>query len=26
MVARSWGTILALEHNAAQPETVAAYI
>lgn len=26
LVAHSWGTILALEHVAARPETVAAYI
>lgn len=26
LVAHSWGTILALEHVAAHPETVAAYI
>lgn len=26
LVAHSWGTVLALEHTAAHPETVAAYI
>ena len=26
LVAHSWGTVLALEHAAARPETVAAYI
>ena len=26
LVAHSWGTVLALEHAAAKPETVAAYI
>ncbi len=26
LIAHSWGTILALEHVAARPETVAAYI
>lgn len=26
LVAHSWGTVLALEHTAAYPETIAAYI
>lgn len=26
LVAHSWGTVLAIEHAAAKPETVAAYI